>query len=49
MLLDQFRPLYRRNLPHYSKNNVEYFVTSRFNGTLPPSVIQQLQEEEAYY
>ena len=43
----QFKPFYRRNLPHFSKNGVEYFITSRLDGTLPVIVVQALQEQEA--
>ncbi len=47
MLHQPFKHFYCRNLPHYSKNHVKYFITSRLDGTLPTSVVQQIQEEEA--
>jgi putative transposase len=47
MIQQLFKPFYKRKLPHYSKNHVEYFITSRLEGTLPMNVVQELQEEEA--
>lgn len=47
MLHQPLKHFYQRNLPHYSKNHVEYFITSRLDGTLPALVVQQIQEEEA--
>jgi putative transposase len=42
----KYKPFYERNLPHFQKNDVYYFVTIRLSGSLPIKVILQLQEEQ---
>ena len=41
-----YKPFYERNLPHFQKNGVYYFVTIRLSGSLPLSVILELQNEQ---
>ncbi|MEY4538785.1 MAG: hypothetical protein RLZZ306_542 [Bacteroidota bacterium] len=42
----KYKPFYERNLPHFQKNGVYYFVTFRLSGSLPISVILNLQNEQ---
>ncbi|WP_158279591.1 transposase [Arcicella aurantiaca] len=46
MMKLEFKPFYERNLPHFQKNDVYYFITMRLSGSLPLEVILQLQKEQ---
>jgi putative transposase len=43
-----FRPSYRRNLPHLQPRGVTIFVTFRLAGSLPASLIEQWKEERKW-
>jgi hypothetical protein len=46
MMKLEFKPFYERNLPHFQKNDVYYFITMRLSGSLPLEVILELQKEQ---
>jgi len=41
-----YKPYYKRNLPHIQPPGATFFITFRLWGSLPTSVIQQLIDEE---
>lgn len=43
--MSEYRPFYRRNLPHYQPRNATLFVTFRLHGSLPIEVIERLRLE----
>jgi putative transposase len=43
--MDDFKPFYRRNLPHFHQDGATYFVTTRLDGSLPKEIILKLALE----
>lgn len=43
--MEDFKPFYRRNLPHFQVNGGTYFITIRLYGSLPKEVTIKLREE----
>jgi putative transposase len=43
--MEEFKPFYRRNLPHFQINGGTYFVTTRLYGSLPKDVTSKLKNE----
>ncbi|MDZ7900680.1 MAG: transposase [Arcicella sp.] len=43
--MNDFKPFYRRNLPHFQQDRAIYFVTTRLDGSLPKEVILKLAHE----
>ncbi len=41
----ELNSFYRRNLPHFTPENVVYFVTTRLAGSLPASVANKFRQE----
>jgi putative transposase len=43
--MENFKPFYRRYLPHFHQDGATYFVTTRLAGSLPKEVILRLAHE----
>lgn len=41
----EYRPVYRRNLPHYQPDGHTFFLTTRLQGSLPVPLVRQLQDQ----
>ncbi|PWK26652.1 transposase IS200 family protein [Arcicella aurantiaca] len=45
--MNNFKPFYRRNLPHFQQNGATYFITTRLYGSLPKDVIIKISKDNA--